>query len=138
MSSRFKDGITDMVAYTCASGSLGNTGLPLPKTLGSTNVVICGVVLPALFVSENQVNVFIPFELAVNAPHQLFVRQRRIGLRFSRRSQFRFLNLKNPDAVAAKRRGFHPPRGSFRFSEPLAAGERAFVGVPARVPLGTS
>jgi len=62
-----------------ADGSLGATGLPLPRQLGSTNVVVSGLSLPVLFVSEKQVNVFIPFELAVNAPHQLIVRRGNAG-----------------------------------------------------------
>jgi uncharacterized protein (TIGR03437 family) len=67
--------LASIFGVALAEGTLGNTSLPLPKTLGSTNVVISGVVLPALFVSEGQVNVFIPYELAVNAPHQLYVRR---------------------------------------------------------------
>jgi uncharacterized protein (TIGR03437 family) len=54
-----------------ADGSLQNSSLPLPMQLGTTIVLVSGVPVPLLYVSENQVNVFIPYELAVNSPHQL-------------------------------------------------------------------
>jgi len=62
-----------------ADGSLGNASLPLPQQLGSTNVLVSGVVLPLLYVSENQVNVLVPYELAANAPHQLILRRGNAG-----------------------------------------------------------
>ncbi|HEV2691137.1 MAG TPA: hypothetical protein VGV35_21420, partial [Bryobacteraceae bacterium] len=58
-----------------ADGSLGNSSLPLPTQLGSTSVSASGVVLPLLYVSDSQVNVLIPYEIAVNAPHQLIVQR---------------------------------------------------------------
>ena len=58
-----------------ADGALGNSILPLPQQLGSTSVFVSGVKLPLLYVSDGQVNVFIPYELAVNAPHQLVVQR---------------------------------------------------------------
>ena len=58
-----------------ADGSTGITGLPLPAALGSTQVLLSGVNLPVLYVSENQVNVLIPYTMAVNAPHQLVVQR---------------------------------------------------------------
>ena len=58
-----------------ADGSLGNSGLPLPTQLGSTHVLMSGVELPLLYVSENQVNVLVPYDIAVNAPHQLLVQR---------------------------------------------------------------
>jgi uncharacterized protein (TIGR03437 family) len=47
--------------------------LPLPPQLGSTSVVVSGVELPLLYVSDGQINVVIPYDLALNAPHQLIV-----------------------------------------------------------------
>jgi uncharacterized protein (TIGR03437 family) len=58
-----------------ADGNLGNSSLPLPQQLGSTSVAVSRIQLPLLYVSDSQVNVFIPYELAVNAPHQLIVQR---------------------------------------------------------------
>ncbi len=67
--------LASIFGIALADGVLQNSSLPLPPQLGSTLVAISGVQLPVLYVSENQVNVFIPFELAVNAPHQLIVQR---------------------------------------------------------------
>jgi uncharacterized protein (TIGR03437 family) len=58
-----------------ADGNLGNSSLPLPQQLGSTSVAVSGIQLPLLYVSDSQVNVFIPYELAANATHQLIVQR---------------------------------------------------------------
>ena len=58
-----------------ADGSQGNTSLPLPSQLGSTSVLVSGVQVPVLYVSDGQVNVLIPYEVATNAPHQLIVQR---------------------------------------------------------------
>jgi len=58
-----------------ADGNVANSSLPLPPQLVTTSVSISGVQLPLLYVSDSQVNVFIPYELAVNAPHQLIVQR---------------------------------------------------------------
>jgi uncharacterized protein (TIGR03437 family) len=67
--------LASIFGVALADGVLGNSSLPLPLQLGSTAVIVSGVQLPALYVSENQVNVFIPYELAANAPHQLIVQR---------------------------------------------------------------
>jgi uncharacterized protein (TIGR03437 family) len=46
---------------------------PLPKQLGSTSVLMSGVELPVLSVSDSQVNVIVPYDIAVNTTHQLVV-----------------------------------------------------------------
>jgi uncharacterized protein (TIGR03437 family) len=56
-----------------ADGSLGDTGAPLPPQLGSTSVVLSGVELPLLYVSNTQVNVAIPFNIQTNTSQQLVV-----------------------------------------------------------------
>lgn len=56
-----------------ADGALGDTGAPLPQQLGSTTVVLSGQTLPLLFVSPTQVNVAIPFDVAINSAEQLVV-----------------------------------------------------------------
>ncbi len=58
-----------------ADGNAGAGSLPLPNLLGSTSVVVSGEQLPVLYVSDSQVNVLIPYDLAVNAPHQLIVQR---------------------------------------------------------------
>jgi uncharacterized protein (TIGR03437 family) len=58
-----------------ADGTLVNNSASLPTQLGSTSVSISGVPLPMVFVSDGQVNALIPYELAVNAPHQLIVQR---------------------------------------------------------------
>ena len=56
-----------------ADGSLGFSQVPLPTQLGSTQVLLGGVALPMVYVSENQVNVLVPFESTLNAPLPLLV-----------------------------------------------------------------
>jgi uncharacterized protein (TIGR03437 family) len=56
-----------------ADGKAGASGLPLLDQLGSTSVVVSGMQLPLLYVSAGQINVLIPYDLALNAPHQLLV-----------------------------------------------------------------
>jgi len=58
-----------------ADGVASNAGLPLPTQLGSTTVLLSGAQLPLLYVSDSQVNVLVPYNLAVNAPHQLVVQR---------------------------------------------------------------
>lgn len=58
-----------------ADGNAGAGSLPLPSQLGSTSVVVSGEQLPVLYVSDSQINVLIPYDLAVNAPHQLIVQR---------------------------------------------------------------
>lgn len=58
-----------------ADGPLGINSLPLPTQLGSTQAYMSGVQLPLLYVSENQVNVLVPYNLTVNASHQLLVQR---------------------------------------------------------------
>jgi len=56
-----------------ADGKAGATSLPLPDQLGSTSVVVSTTQLPLLYVSAGQINVLIPYNLALNAPHELLV-----------------------------------------------------------------
>jgi adhesin/invasin len=56
-----------------ADGALGDTGAPLPPQLGSTSVVLSGVELPLLYVSNTQINVAIPFNIQTNTSQQLVV-----------------------------------------------------------------
>ena len=56
-----------------ADGSAQFTNVPLPQRLGSTSVVLSGVELPLLYVSDTQVNVAIPYNVPVNTSQQLVV-----------------------------------------------------------------
>jgi uncharacterized protein (TIGR03437 family) len=56
-----------------ADGSLGFSSAPLPTQLGSTQVLLGGNPLPLLYVSENQVNVLVPYESALNIALPLIV-----------------------------------------------------------------
>ncbi|HLG99220.1 MAG TPA: hypothetical protein VKX49_23115 [Bryobacteraceae bacterium] len=58
-----------------ADGQASAGSLPLPNQVGSTSVIVSGKQLPVLFVNDQQVNVLIPYDLAVNAPHQLIVQR---------------------------------------------------------------
>ena len=54
--------------------SLGKApALPLPYDLNTTEVIIAGRSLPLVFVSKTQINAMIPFDLPVNATHQVIV-----------------------------------------------------------------
>ena len=50
-------------------------GLPLTTTLAGTIVTIAGRALPLLFAGANQVNAMIPFDLPINATHQVVVQR---------------------------------------------------------------
>jgi uncharacterized protein (TIGR03437 family) len=56
-----------------ADGKAGASSLPLPGQLGSTSVMVSATRLPLLYVSAGQINVLVPYSLALNAPHQLLV-----------------------------------------------------------------
>jgi uncharacterized protein (TIGR03437 family) len=56
-----------------ASSTLGATALPLPTTLGGTQVVIGGIVAPLFFVSPGQINAQIPPELPDNSTADVLV-----------------------------------------------------------------
>jgi uncharacterized protein (TIGR03437 family) len=49
--------------------------LPLPTTLGSTQVTVAGRAVPLLFAGANQVNAMIPYNLPINATHQVVVKR---------------------------------------------------------------
>ena len=49
--------------------------LPLPVTLGVTTVTIAGRKLPLLYIGPAQMNAMIPFDLPINATHQVVVQR---------------------------------------------------------------
>ncbi len=56
-----------------ADGTAAFSQAPLPEQLGSTQVLLGGVNLPLVFVSESQVNALIPYETPLNASLPLLV-----------------------------------------------------------------
>ena len=58
-----------------ALGSTEATSLPLPSQLGGTTVVLAGRALPLLFAGPGQINAMVPYDLPVDARHQLIVRR---------------------------------------------------------------
>jgi uncharacterized protein (TIGR03437 family) len=60
--------------YLAASTS-NATALPLPSTLGSTQVTIAGRSMPLLYAGANQVNAMIPYDLPINAAQQVVVKR---------------------------------------------------------------
>jgi len=54
---------TDLAASTA-----GAVSVPLPTTLGDTSVTVGGIPAPLLYVSSNQINVLIPFEVDASTP----------------------------------------------------------------------
>jgi uncharacterized protein (TIGR03437 family) len=56
-----------------ADGSASFTQAPLSTLLGSTKVLLGGQELPMVYVSENQVNVLVPYETPLNAPLPLLI-----------------------------------------------------------------
>jgi uncharacterized protein (TIGR03437 family) len=58
-----------------ADGEAQADALPLPVLLAGTRVSIGGRSLPLVFSSPNQVNAVVPFDIAINATHQLVVRR---------------------------------------------------------------
>jgi uncharacterized protein (TIGR03437 family) len=53
----------------------GAGNLPLPLQIGSTSVIVSGTQLPVLYANGLQVNALIPYDLAINSPHQLIVQR---------------------------------------------------------------
>ena len=64
---------SSIMGTALTDGSLLNANPPLPKQLGTTSVLLSGVELPVLSVSDSQVNVVVPYDIAVNTTHQLVV-----------------------------------------------------------------
>ncbi len=58
-----------------SQGSIEATSLPLPTRLGGTTVVLAGRPLPLLFAGPGQINAMVPYDLPVDATHQLLVRR---------------------------------------------------------------
>jgi uncharacterized protein (TIGR03437 family) len=58
-----------------SQGAVSAPALPLTNTLGNTTVTVAGRTLPLLYAGSTQVNAMIPFDLPINATHQLVVQR---------------------------------------------------------------
>jgi uncharacterized protein (TIGR03437 family) len=58
-----------------AQGTAAAPALPLTNSLGTTTVTIAGRSLPLLYAGPDQVNAMIPYDLPINATHQLIVQR---------------------------------------------------------------
>jgi len=58
-----------------SEGTQAATELPLPLPLAGATAVIAGRPLPLIFASPNQINAMLPYDLPVEAIHQLLVRR---------------------------------------------------------------
>jgi uncharacterized protein (TIGR03437 family) len=58
-----------------AQGSASASALPLQNTLAGAMVTVAGRALPLLYASATQVNAQIPYDLPINATHQLIVQR---------------------------------------------------------------
>src|SRR5689334_3495713 len=68
-------GIISIYGYRLADGTLAASTLPLPTQLGNTQVLITGLLIPLLFVSQLQINAVVPFGLNINTTHQVLVQR---------------------------------------------------------------
>src|SRR5262249_59367004 len=58
-----------------AQGSVPAPALPLTNSLAGTSVTIAGRSVPLLFAGPTQVNAMIPYDLPINATHQVIVQR---------------------------------------------------------------
>jgi uncharacterized protein (TIGR03437 family) len=58
-----------------ADGAIAAQALPLPNQLGQTQVIIGGQPMPLIFVSDNQINAMLPYDLGVNRQQQVVVQR---------------------------------------------------------------
>jgi len=58
-----------------ATGAAVAESLPLPTSLGGTQGIISGRLIPLFFASDGQLNAVLPSDLAPNVPHQLLLRR---------------------------------------------------------------
>jgi len=68
-------GFTSIFGSNFAAGPNSAGSLPLATTLGGTQVVVAGELLPLLFSGPSQINAILPYGVASNATLQLIVQQ---------------------------------------------------------------
>lgn len=99
-------------------------GLPLPKELAETEVLLAGRPLPLLYTSDGQLNAQLPYDLPVNIKQQLYVRR---GSTISVPEQF-VVAPAQPGIFTKNERGFG--QGSIYRSDRLTLAE---PGTPAAI-----
>lgn len=67
--------LVSIFGSSLADATVGAQSLPLPTQLSTTSAVMGGVELPLLFVSDSQINLVVPFDLAINTQYQLIVQR---------------------------------------------------------------
>ncbi len=67
--------LVSIFGSSLADVTAGAQSLPLPAQLSTTTAVIGGEELPLLFVSDSQINLIVPFDLATNTQYQLIVQR---------------------------------------------------------------
>jgi len=68
-------GLISIFGSLLAQGSVPASSLPLTNSLAGTRVTIAGRTLPLLYAGPNQVNAMIPYDLPINATHQVIVQR---------------------------------------------------------------
>jgi uncharacterized protein (TIGR03437 family) len=58
-----------------ATGNSSAAALPLPNAWSTTQMTIAGRPMPLLFAGPNQVNAMVPYDLPINATHQVVVQR---------------------------------------------------------------
>src|SRR5260370_796804 len=53
----------------------GAGGLPLPDRLATTSLILKGALIPLIYVSENQINALVPYQLPAKAKSQIIVQR---------------------------------------------------------------
>lgn len=67
-------GVISIFGGKLASGLNQASSLPFPTELKDTAVLLAGRSLPLIFTSDGQINAVVPYDIPVNASHQLIVR----------------------------------------------------------------
>jgi uncharacterized protein (TIGR03437 family) len=67
--------LVSIFGTSLADSTAGAPGLPLPPRIGATSAVMGGEELPLLFVSANQINFIVPYDLVPKSQYQLIVQR---------------------------------------------------------------
>ncbi len=67
--------LVSIFGSSLADATAGAQSLPLPQQLSTTTVVMGGEELPLLFVSDGQINLVVPYDLAPKTQYQLIVQR---------------------------------------------------------------
>lgn len=68
-------GYISLYGVELGEGAVAAQSIPLPVSIGSTQVILSGRALPLSFAGPGQVNALVPYDLSVNTQHQVSVRR---------------------------------------------------------------